>query len=32
VETPSGAIDIAKPDIELLNPKLFLEIVWFKLI
>lgn len=27
VETPSGAIDIAKPNIELLNPKLFLEIV-----
>jgi hypothetical protein len=27
VESPSGAIDIAKPVIELLNPKLFLEIV-----
>ena len=28
VETPVGAINIAKPDIELLNPKLFIEIVW----
>lgn len=27
VELPRGVIDIAKPDIQLLNPKLFLEIV-----
>jgi len=33
VAQPSGIINIAKPDIQLLNPKLFLEIVWclFKL-
>jgi len=28
VETPVGAINIAQPNIELLNPKLFIEIVW----
>ncbi len=27
VASPTGPIDIAKPDIQLLNPKLFLEIV-----
>ena len=27
VAQPAGQIDIAKPEIELLNPKLFLEIV-----
>ena len=27
VEQPTGVIDIAKPDIQLLNPKLFIEIV-----
>ena len=29
VAQPAGEIHIAKPDIQLLNPKLFLEIVWF---
>lgn len=28
VAQPTGEINIAKPEIELLNPKLFLEIVW----
>ena len=28
VAQPAGPIDIAKPDLEILNPKLFLEIVW----
>ena len=28
VAQPAGMIDIAKPEIELLNPKMFLEIVW----
>lgn len=28
VAQPSGEINIAKPEIQLLNPKLFLEIVW----
>ena len=27
---PAGQIDISKPDIELLNPKYFFEIVWFE--
>jgi len=27
---PIGEINISKPDIELLNPKYFFEIVWFK--
>ena len=31
VQQPTGAIDIPKPDIQLLNPKLFIEIVWFGL-
>ena len=29
VDQPRGAIDIEKPDIQVLNPKLFLEIVWW---
>lgn len=28
VKQPNGVLDIAKPEIELLNPKLFFEIVW----
>ena len=31
VTQPAGAIDIAEPKIQLLNPKLFIEIVWFSL-